>query len=202
MHFSSKFIVAGAPQEVSKHMADVALMASFLPGASVAEPNADGSYPAMLVASFGPKRIAFKGTLRNQIDHETCSGVLAGQASADIRGARMAVTMNYRLVAAGAADALAGESASTEVHLESQAQLSGVLAEFAKTGGVIVAEALIAEFARRFSAHLQSAVAGETPAMNPQEATLSVWTLLGAVVKRFWQWVLHGLFPSRSSSKA
>jgi carbon monoxide dehydrogenase subunit G len=211
MQFNSNFIVAGTPQEVCEHMANVPLMASFLPGASVAAPNADGSYPATLVASFGPKRIAFKGTLTNQVDHESFSGVLAGQASADVRGARMAVTMSYRLVPAGAAHGVAAESARTQVFLESQAQLSGVLAEFAKTGGVIVAEALIAEFAKRFSAHLQAAAAGESIAISQQEATLSASTVLGAVLKRFWRWLFHRLTAStgrgrpgasRSSSEA
>lgn len=181
MHFDHRFQVSGTPQAVALQFADVPLMAGFLPGASVAPPDENGSYPATLVASFGPKRIAFKGTLTSQVDREALSGVIVGQASADVRGARMAVTMTYRLMPAGAA--------MTEVRLESDAQLTGVLAEFAKAGGTIVAEALIAEFARRFSAHMEALQAGEAPAAPQGEATLSLWTLVSAMLQRFRLWI-------------
>jgi carbon monoxide dehydrogenase subunit G len=123
MHFETRFQVAGTPETVVEQFADVPLMASFLPGASVEAPSMDGSYPATLIASFGPKRIAFKGTLTNRVDRESLSGTLVGQASADVRGARMAVTMSYRLAPARSdlkhkvGDSAA--SARTDVQLES-----------------------------------------------------------------------------------
>jgi carbon monoxide dehydrogenase subunit G len=178
MHFESRFTVAGTPQDVIARFADVPLMAGFLPGASVEAQAADGSWPATLLASFGPKKIAFKGTLTNRVDAEALAGVLAGQASADVRGARMAVTMHYQVAPA----AKAGERG---VRLSSEAQLTGVLAEFAKAGGQIVAEALIAEFARRFSAHGQARPAGQEPAAPAGGgATLSMTTVLLALLRR------------------
>jgi carbon monoxide dehydrogenase subunit G len=181
MHFESSFLVSGTPREVIAHFADVPLMASFLPGASVEAPQADGSYPATLVASFGPKRIAFKGALTNQVDRDGLAGELVGQASADVRGARMAVKMRYELAPA--------DAARTRVRLESEAQLSGVLAEFAKAGGVIVAEALIAEFANRFSAYVDSPAAGETRVAPQGDATLSAGTVITALLRRLKRWV-------------
>ncbi len=186
MHFENRFTVSGTPQAVALQFADVPLMASFLPGASVEAPSNDGSFPATLVASFGPKKIAFKGTLTNRVDHEALTGVLTGQASADVRGARMAVTMNYRLAAAEGP----AHPPRTEVKLASEAQLTGVLAEFAKAGGVVIAESLIAEFARRFSAHSEALSAGASPAVPQGAATLSVWTLIVALVKRLKQRLL------------
>ena len=180
MHFETRFVVTGTPQAVIGQFGNVPLMASFLPGASVEAQSDDGSYPATLVASFGAKRIAFKGTLTNHVDREALTGVLVGQASADVRGARMAVTMNYRLAAADS-PAAQGE---TEVRLESEAQLTGMLAEFAKAGGVIVAEALIAEFASRFSAHGEALSAGESPVAAKDGAALSVTTLIAAILRR------------------
>lgn len=181
MHFETRFTVAGTPQAVAQQLANVPLMASFLPGASVQPPNDDGSYPAMLVASFGPKKIAFTGTLTNRVDREALAGVLAGQASADVRGARMAVKMNYQLAPA---DGGSASPPKTEVRLESEAQLTGVLAEFAKAGGVFVAEALIAEFARRFSAHVEAATAGESHVVPRSNATLSMTAVAVAMLRR------------------
>jgi hypothetical protein len=88
----------------------------------------------------------------------------------------MAVTMTYTLAPA---------PEGTEVKLSSDAQLSGVLAEFAKTGGVIVAEALIAEFARRFSEHMQALSAGDpAPAIREGAAALSLTTVIAALLRR------------------
>lgn len=179
MHFETQFTVAGAPDAVAQYFADVPLMASFLPGASVEAPGADGSYPATLVASFGPKKIAFKGSLKNTVDTEALSGALIGQAAADVRGARMAVSMSYRL-------APADGGRQTQVLLSSDAQLTGVLAEFAKAGGAIVAEALIAEFARRFSSHVQAITAGmPSPQPTASAASLSIGTVLRALWSRW-----------------
>lgn len=182
MHFENRFTVSGAPQAVIEKFADVPLMASFLPGASVEPLADDGSHPATLVASFGPKRLAFKGRLTSRVDREALGGSLAGQAGADVRGARMAVEMRYTL------QAVEGVRPKTQVLLESDAQLTGVLAEFAKAGGPIVAEALIAEFARRFSAHMEAGDAA--PASPPQEGgTLSLGTILLAMLRRFRRWM-------------
>ena len=148
MQFENEFEVAADPAQVIGKMDDLPLMASFLPGASVGPVNPDGSYPGTLVVSFGPKRIAFKGTVTHRVDRANLSGVLSGSASADVRGAKMAVTMDYRLVECAGA----GGQPATRVKFVSQAQLTGVLAEFAKTGGVVLTNAILAEFARRFSA--------------------------------------------------
>lgn len=187
MRFDNRFEVAGTPSEVIALFGDLPLMAGFLPGASVGERNADGSYAATLTVAFGPKKIAFRGNLTNQVDRARLAGTVVGHASADLRGAKMSVTMDYQLAPA---------AEGTEVTLVSEAELTGMLAEFAKTGGVVVTQALLAEFAGRFSAHLRSlqpvvAVAGEaaapagaaapTPAAAPQ--ALSVFALLLLVIR-------------------
>lgn len=195
MHFETHFTVSGSPLTVIEQLADVPLMASFLPGASVEEPGVDGSYPATLVASFGPKKIGFKGTLTNRVDHETLSGVLVGQASADVRGARMAVTMTYRLAAVSGIS----KQPKTEVTLTSDAQLSGVLAEFAKAGGVIVAEAMIADFARRFSAHSEALAQGQTLMPAEQASTLSFMTVAGAMARKLRHWIRRKVFRAASA---
>ena len=179
MRFENCFEVAGTPAEVIALFEDLPLMASFLPGASVGERNADGSYPASLTVSFGPKKITFRGQLTNEADRSKLAGTLVGHASADQRGAKMSVQMDYQLTPA---------AAGTQVTLVSEAELTGMLAEFARTGGAVVTQALLAEFSQRFSAHvrsLQAAVVGETPAPAPAAApaALSVWALLGQIIK-------------------
>lgn len=154
MRFENTFDVAGTPPQVIDVFGDLRLLASFLPGASVGEANQDGSHPGTLVVSFGPKRLSFKGTLRNGLDKEKLAGELTGQASADVRGAKMLVTMAYRL---------SPVPAGTRVDLVSDAELTGMLAEFARTGGVVLTEALLADFSRRFSEHVRASRAAAEP---------------------------------------
>ena len=179
MRFDNEFEVAGTPPEVITLFDDLPLMASFLPGASVGEANADATWPATLVVAFGPKRIAFKGKLTNEVDRPNLAGKVAGNASADMRGAKMSVTMSYRLAPC---------PAGTRVMLVSEAEMTGMLAEFARTGGVVVTNALLAEFASRFSAHVaaqrQPATGSLPPAAPPAAAeALSAGALLVQVVK-------------------
>lgn len=181
MQFENSFEVAGAPLQVIPVFEDLPLLASFLPGASIGERNEDGSYPGTLLVSFGPKKLSFKGKLKNRVDCEQLSGELVGQASADIRGAKMLVTMTYRLspVAAG-----------TRVDLVSDAELTGMLAEFARTGGVVLTQALLEEFSKRFSEHMRAQLApvfatAGAAAQAPRAAlrALSAFTLLLQAVK-------------------
>ena len=177
MRYEHAFEVAGRPAEVIEKFADLPSLAEHLPGASVGPANADGSHPGTLVVSFGPKRIAFKGTVINRVDRAGLCGVLSGTASADVRGTRMAVTMNYTLAESEE------RPGGTKVRLDSEAQLTGVLAEFAKTGGVIVANAVLAEFAKSFSAQFVPAPAGAAPPPAARAEALSAASLGGHVVR-------------------
>ena len=180
MRFENEFEVAGSPATVIEKLHDMPLMASFLPGASVGPANPDGSFPGTLVVAFGPKRISFNGTVTNRVDRESCSGELSGKASADVRGARMAVAMHYSL-----SECVDAKPPRTLVKFVSEAQLTGVLAEFAKTGGVVVANAILAEFARRFSA--QFPPAGEAPARAAAPAgALSISSIAAQLFRSFW----------------
>ena len=182
MQFENEFEVAADPAQVIWKMDDMPLMASFLPGASLGPVNPDGSYPGTLVVSFGPKRIAFKGTVTHRVDRANLSGVLSGSASADVRGAKMAVTMDYRLVECAGAS---GQPA-TRVKFVSQAQLTGVLAEFAKTGGVVLTNAILAEFARRFSAQFAQPGASAAPVAEPAH-TLSAAFMVAGIFQSLWR---------------
>lgn len=175
MRFDNTFEVAGTPAQVIALFENLPLMASFLPGASLGERHSDGSYPATLVLSFGPKRLTFKGALTAEVDPVHCCGKVVGHASADLRGAKMSVQMNYQLVEA---------ASGTRVTLLSQAEMTGVLAEFAMAGGTVVTQALLAEFAQRLSTHvrsLQTDVSGTEIATTPQ--TLSAFSLLLRIIQ-------------------
>lgn len=181
MRFETEFLVKCSPAEVIERFSDVPAMASLMPGASVGPANSDGSYPATLIVSFGPKRIAFNGVITNETDRARQRGVLLGRASAAMRAAKMAVKMTYTLREAETTGASTPVPASTLVTIVSEAELTGVLAEFAKAGGTMVTNAILDEFARGFSARYGGA--DPSPDTEVKAAELSAMALGRAMAR-------------------
>jgi len=161
MHFEGEFRVPGRPEEVIRRFADVERMAGCFPGAVLDNQEEDGTWNGGLLVTFGPKKIKFKGKVRVETDLEGCSGKIAGRGAADMRAARVSVTCTYKLTPAEAAG-----TPTTVCRIVSDAELTGVLAEFARSGGQIFATTLMEEFARRAQAEFSR----EEPAPEPEPA--------------------------------
>ncbi|HEY1931076.1 MAG TPA: SRPBCC domain-containing protein [Acetobacteraceae bacterium] len=192
MHFEGEFRVPGTPDAVMRRFADVPRMASCMPGAVLEQQTEDGSWPGAMVVSFGPKRINFKGRVTCEFDHEAHTGKLQGRGNADMRAARIGVKLTFALHA----DAAATEPA-TVVSIVSDAELGGVLADFARTGGLAVANAIMADFARRAAAEFakdapvaaasaEEHAAGERPMQPavPLHAGSLLWAVMAAQFAR------------------
>jgi uncharacterized protein len=160
MHFEGEFHVPGNADEVIRRFADVPRMARCMPGAMLEPQAEDGSWPGAMVVSFGPKKINFKGRVSCDFDFAAKTGALHGRGSADMRAARIGVKVAFAL--RDDADAAAP---TTIVRVTSDAELGGVLADFARTGGVAVANVIMRDFARRAAAEF----ANDDP--PPGEAT-------------------------------
>lgn len=197
MHFEGEFRVPGKPADVIRRFADVPRMSRCMPGA-VLEPQAeDGSWPGAMVVTFGPKKINFKGRATAEFDLENHTGSLTGRGSADLRAARIGVKVAFSLH-----DHAAG---GTSVKIVSNAELGGVLADFARAGGTAVANVIMADFARRCAEEFAkdevpaaapllekapdpgapgiAAPAPPRPAPMPEPVPLAAHSLLWAVIK-------------------
>jgi uncharacterized protein len=155
-----------------------------MPGA-VLEPQADdGSWPGAMVVTFGPKKVNFKGRVTTGFDFDALTGSLHGRGSADMRAARIGVKVGFTLRNDPAAGA-----PTTVVNIVSDAELGGVLADFARTGGVAVANVIMADFARRASEEFapdEVAQPVEVPGVTVKRADpapLAAHSLLWAVIK-------------------
>jgi carbon monoxide dehydrogenase subunit G len=203
MHFEGEFRVPGKPGDVIRRFADVPRMASCMPGAVLEPQNEDGSWPGAMVVAFGPKKIAFKGRVTCAFDEAALSGTLQGRGTANLRAARIGVTVDFSLRGDPAA-----ASPTTVVKIVSDAELGGVLADFARTGGVAVANVIMADFARRAAeefakdtppepetATRETAAEKEptaarmdppTPARRPDPVPLAAHGLIWAVIKAWF----------------
>ncbi len=188
MRFESRFSVPGTPEEVIAKFADVEKMAGYMPGASIEGRDEDGSYPGTLTVSFGPKRFTFRGRVRCETDAAARTGRIEGRGAADARSARIKADITYALHAED------GPTPSTRVELVSEADLQGVIADFARTGGVPVANAILQEFGARFAAD-----AHPTPGVPPltneagRESSLSGLRLMWLVLRAFWDRAMRRL---------
>ncbi|MGH7041656.1 MAG: SRPBCC domain-containing protein [Acetobacteraceae bacterium] len=184
MHFEGEFTVPGKAADVIRRFADVPRMARCMPGAVLEPQNADGSWPGAMVVSFGPKKISFKGRATCAFDADALAGSVHGRGSADLRAARIGVDVSFAL-----RDDAAAAAPTTVVKIVSDAELGGVLADFARTGGTAVANVIMAEFARRAAeefARDEPAPRAATDAVAPPPgpaAPLAMHSLAWAVIK-------------------
>jgi carbon monoxide dehydrogenase subunit G len=155
MHFEGEFSISGTPDAVMRRFTDIERMARCMPGAVIEGRADDGGYLGAMVVAFGPKKINFRGRVTHEFDTAAHTGTLTGRGAADMRAARIGVKISYALRADPDAAA-----ATSVVKLVSDADLTGVLADFARTGGIPVANALMAGFAKRMTEEF----ADETPA--------------------------------------
>src|SRR5476649_741661 len=172
MHFEGEFRVPGKAADVIKRFEDVPRMARCMPGAMLEPQAEDGSWPGAMVVSFGPKKINFKGKATCEFDDQALTGSVHGRGTADMRSARIGVKVAFAL-----ADATDVPKPETVVKIVSDAELGGVLEDFARTGGIAVANVIMADFARRaaeeFSKDEPKPEAAAAPAVSQAPAPLA-----------------------------
>jgi carbon monoxide dehydrogenase subunit G len=143
-----------------------------------------------MVVAFGPKKINFKGRVTCEFDFAARTGSLHGRGTADMRAARIGVKVAFAL-----RDDPAAATPTTIVAITSDAELGGVLADFARTGGIAVANVIMQDFARRAAEEFAS----DTPAPQqaatlqaapvPLSAHLLLWQVLKAKLTQFARWI-------------
>jgi carbon monoxide dehydrogenase subunit G len=190
MHFEGEFSVPGKPADVIRRFADVPRMSACMPGAVLEAQNEDGSWPGGMVVSFGPKKIKFSGKATVDFDFDALTGSVHGRGAADMRAARIGVKVSFALRYDPAS-----EKPATFVKVVSDAELGGVLADFARTGGIAVANAIMADFAKRATAEFSKdevveelfAEAAPAPRPPPEPApALSAGSLFWVVVRAYF----------------
>ncbi len=188
MHFEGEFRVPGKAEDVIKRFSDVPRMARCMPGAVLEAQAEDGSWPGAMVVSFGPKRINFKGKATCEFDFQALTGSVHGRGTADMRSARIGVKVSFAL-----ADAADTSKPETVVKIVSDAELGGVLEDFAKTGGIAVANVIMTDFARRAAEEFaKDAPAGGSSGSRPP-APLAAHSLLWVVIKAYWRRFLQAI---------
>jgi carbon monoxide dehydrogenase subunit G len=186
MHFEGEFRVPGTPDDVIRRFADVERMTRCMPGAVIDGRDEQGNYLGGMLVAFGPKKIKFKGRVAVDTDMAAHTGSLHGRGAADMRAARIGVRINYALRDDPSTPG------STLVKLTSDAELGGVLADFARTGGVPFANALMQDFSKRVAEEFATETASrEAPSSEPMPLAAHglLWQVIKAKLAQFARWL-------------
>lgn len=135
---------------------DPALVASCIPGATLAPDQGDGLWRGSVRVKFGPTVAVFRGEASLAFDDAARTCTIEGRGI-DGRGAS-------RALASGVVKVSGGDT--TELGIDGSFSVSGPLETFANAGGIHVARALLAEF----SANMAKKVAEQSPPLPPVEA--------------------------------
>jgi len=138
-------------------LADPALVASCIPGATLAPDQSDGLWRGSVKVKFGPTVAVFRGEASLAFDQTARTCTIEGRGI-DGRGASRALASGVVKVAG---------KETTELAIDGSFSVSGPLETFANAGGVHVARALLGEF----SSNLAKLVAERRPATPVAAAT-------------------------------
>lgn len=157
---AEKITIPAPPDEVWPLLSDPALVASCIPGATLAPDQSGGDvWKGSIRVKFGPTVAVFRGEATLAYDHTNRRCSIEGRGI-DQRGASRALA-NGQVEATGTAE--------TELAIQGEYTVTGPLETFANAGGVHVARALLAEFAKNMSA-LVAERRGSAPAAAGQPA--------------------------------
>jgi carbon monoxide dehydrogenase subunit G len=159
---AEKTTIALPADEVWPLLSEPALVASCIPGATVAPDQGDGLWRGSIRVKFGPTVAVFRGEASLAFDHAARTCTIEGRGI-DGRGASRALASGTVKVSG---------SDSTELAVDGSFTVSGPLETFANAGGVHVARALLAEF----SANMAKLVTERRPAVAPVTAAGSTAT--------------------------
>jgi carbon monoxide dehydrogenase subunit G len=140
---AEKITIPSPPEEVWPLLSDPALVASCIPGATLAPDQGGGDvWKGSIRVKFGPTVAVFRGEATLAYDHGNRKCTIEGRGI-DQRGASRALA-NGVVSASGATE--------TELAIAGEYTVTGPLETFANAGGVHVARALLAEFAKNMGA--------------------------------------------------
>jgi carbon-monoxide dehydrogenase small subunit len=177
--FDEHFTVAAPPARVFASFADIAEIATCLPGASLTAVPAPDRVEGIIRVKLGPVSADFRGAARIERDPKIRAGRIVATGKDQRSGSSTQGEIRYRLVPIE-------QGAATRVELSIGYSLQGLLAQIARDRLVRdLARHLIADFARNLNRYLSSAASSEVAAKaSPLDGVALMLGLLWASLRR------------------
>jgi carbon monoxide dehydrogenase subunit G len=199
MQLKNSFDVARPPAQTWSILLDIPKSVTCMPGVELTSVEPDGSYKGKLSVKLGPVALKFNGVATlEDVDEATHSAIIRAKGT-DLQGRGGAgATARMRVVANG--------NGST-VLIETDLQLSGLVAQYGRASGVISAMAgeMVSAFATNLRTRMLDSEAGGTTGIVETSATTAVGVPAagnnaissGLIWRALWVW-FRGLFGAKS----
>jgi carbon monoxide dehydrogenase subunit G len=199
MQLKNSFNVARPPAQAWSILLDIPKSVTCMPGVELTSVEPDGSYKGKLSVKLGPVALKFNGVATlEDVDEAAHSATIRAKGS-DLQGRGAAgATARMRVVPNGN---------DSTVLIETDLQLSGLVAQYGRASGVI--SAMAGEMVSAFATNLRTRVldseagggagisdTGSTPAVGAP-ATGSNAIGSGLIWRALWAW-FRGLFGAKS----
>lgn len=161
IEINEKFTVAASPDEVYAVLSDPHAVVECVAGASLGERHEDGSFDAMMTVKFSALRVAFKGSVKLDLDEQERRGVVHASGRDGQGGTKFKATASFDI-------APLDGGAAAEVSAAGEVDLSGKLASVIENAATAVVRRMTGEFVAALSMRCASSEAtlgpaGETP---------------------------------------
>jgi hypothetical protein len=166
--FREQFEVAASPSRVWPLLADPAYVVTCIPGAALTAQKGPELYDFAIAVRFGAITARFEGEATVKFDHaaQSCTIAVRGRDQRGSSGLKASTQMT-----------VTGDR-TTVVALDGGFDVSGPLAQFARTGGVHVARELLAQFASNLAGKLGASESGAAAAALTEPAPSAGASLL------------------------
>jgi len=148
MKIEEQFSIRATADEVWAFLIDPERVAAALPGAEISEQIDDNSFKVTMSVRVGPVSANYRGTVSFELDEAARSAVVQAKAQgmAGMGSASMRMTSRVEELAA----------AETQVTVEADVTISGVLAQFGRGMIEQVSKKMFQEFAAAVQAELEA----------------------------------------------
>lgn len=162
MKIEKRFTVEAPPERVWAFLTDPERVASCLPGAAITEKVDDRTYKGTMKVKLGPVSASYRGRLRfESLDPDSRTAELSGggEDTKGKGGAQMRMTSRLEETDGG----------GTDVHVVSDVEVTGMLAQFGRGMIVDVSDQMFEKFTAKMREQLAGVGTGVEAAEGPEE---------------------------------
>lgn len=152
IEINEKFTVAASPAEVYAVLSDPHAVVECVAGASLGEQHEDGSYDGMMTVKFSALRVAFKGTVKLDLEPDALHGVVYASGRDGQGGTKFKATASFDV-------APLDGGVAAEVTAVGEVDLSGKLASVIENAATAVVRRMTGEFVTALSMRCASSEA-------------------------------------------
>ena len=199
MQLKNSFDVARPPAQAWSILLDIPKSITCMPGVELTSVEPDGSYKGKLSVKLGPVALKFNGVATLEDVDEAAHSAIIRAKGTDLQGRGGAgATARMRVVANGN---------DSTVLIETDLQLSGLVAQYGRASGVISAMAgeMVSAFATNLRTRVLDSEAGGRTSISETSARTAVGVPAagnnaigsGLIWRALWVW-FRGLFGAKS----